>query len=63
MLAGAPVFAVLYDLITRGVTQGLEMRGLKKMRDEYVEEFHEKEPEQKPAVTPSEKKAGKNRTR
>ena len=63
MLAGAPVFAVLYDLITRGVTRGLEMRGLKKMRDEYVEEFHEKEPEQKPAVTPSEKKEGKNRKR
>ena len=61
-----PVVALLglaAFLLTDRSKPPLALRGLKKMRDEYVEEVHEKEPEQKPAVTPSEKKEGKNRKR
>ena len=41
MLIGAPVMAVLYDLITRGVNQALEKRGQMQMRSDYIEKYHE----------------------
>lgn len=43
MVLGVPLFAVLYDLIKRGVLHGLEKRGKYEMYDEYNKAQHEEE--------------------
>ena len=55
MLAGAPIFAVLYDLIRRSVYTGLDRHGQEDMKNSYKEQFSPDEPENEPAKeTPDE---------
>ena len=43
MLVGVPVFAVLYDLIRRGILKGLQLRGREDLSAEYAEKYREKD--------------------
>ena len=49
MLAGAPIFAVLYDLIRRAVYTGLDRNGQEEMKNSYKEQFSPDEPEDESA--------------
>ncbi|MBR2260064.1 MAG: AI-2E family transporter [Blautia sp.] len=39
MLAGAPVFAVIYDLIRRGIFRGLKNKDCLELKEQYIEQY------------------------
>ena len=43
MLVGVPLFAVIYDLIERGVKRGLKKKGKYELYEQYDIEQHEEE--------------------
>ncbi len=43
MLVGVPLFAVIYDLIERGVKRGLKNKGKYELYEQYDIEQHEEE--------------------
>ena len=54
MVIGAPVFAVLYDLIQRAIARGLRHRNRTDLMEEYQAKYAEPEPVKKPiAVDPA----------
>ena len=51
MLIGAPVFALLYDLIRKSIVTGLKARGQEKMLESYSRKFGEDPPEKQETDT------------